>query len=84
MNEPDVSPDGFDTIASDEYQVDSVANDLQSLVDEGWDTSDAGRRLSDSEIAPFLDASQREVSEAGHQFRGDAQGELGMPEYRER
>ena len=75
--------DGFDTIESAEFQADSVAGDLGALIDEGWATDDAGARLNDSEIAAFLDVSQREVSEAGHEFRGDAQGEFGMPEYRQ-
>lgn len=74
--------DGFDTIAAPEYQLGELANDLDALDGAGYDTRDAGRRLADSEMASFLDASQSEVSEAGHEFRGDAQGEFGMPEYR--
>jgi len=73
---------GFDTVATPDHQFGELANDLDALAGAGYDTQDAGQRLSDSEMASFLDVSQSEVSQAGHEFRGDAQGELGMPEYR--
>jgi hypothetical protein len=67
---------------SPEAAVGNLINELDALAEAGYDTNDAGTRLSDSEIAPFLDTTQKEASEAGHDFRTDAQGEFGMPEYR--
>lgn len=64
---------------SPEAAVSQLIAELDALEGAGYDTSDAGTGLADSEIAPFLDISEEEASESGRDFADDSQGESGMP-----
>lgn len=71
-------------VHSDPYsqaELEQVEADLCALENCGYDVSDAGSRLKDSEIARLTDSTQSDTSFAGHIARDDMAetGDMGIP-----
>lgn len=62
----------------------SLADDLSSLQEAGYDTSDAGtgnKSMSERDVADLTDTSSSKAAEAGHEARDHMadSGDMGIP-----